>query len=146
MPPNFFSKILASSVTRSYGQLSSFIISEKTNDSVLKKYSDGWTDRRRDRQLDESDFLGCCPTNVKRPIIVFLRLISAKITNCVFMWTQYRRLSELCQTATMELCAKMFNRFYFHSILDIYQSSEYASAITAQAIPKFKRKVVNGSF
>ena len=32
------------SVTRYYGQLSSCIISEKTNDSILRKLSDGQTD------------------------------------------------------------------------------------------------------
>ena len=59
----FFSKILASSVTRYRGQLSSCTISEKTNDPVLRKLIDG----RTDRQTDESDFIGCCPTNVERP-------------------------------------------------------------------------------
>ena len=31
--------------------------------------TDRQTDRRTDRQTDESDFIGRCPTNVKRPII-----------------------------------------------------------------------------
>ena len=29
---------------------------------------DEQTDRLTDRQTDGSDFIGCCPTNVKRPI------------------------------------------------------------------------------
>ena len=42
----FFLKSLAPSVTRYYGQLSSYIIAEKTNDPILRKRSDGRTDRR----------------------------------------------------------------------------------------------------
>ena len=41
----FFLKNLASSVTRYYGQLSSCKTSEKTNDPILKKLSDGRTDK-----------------------------------------------------------------------------------------------------
>ena len=62
------------SVTRCHDQLSSCLISEKTNDPILAKFSDGWMDRRIDRQIDrqmdESDFIGRRPTNVERPIIV----------------------------------------------------------------------------
>ena len=64
----FLDKNLTSYVTRYYGQLSSCTISEKTNDPILKKFSDGRTDGRTDRQTDESDFIGNCPTNVERPI------------------------------------------------------------------------------
>ena len=39
-----FLKNLASSVTRFYGQLSPCTISEKTNDPILRKLSDRWTD------------------------------------------------------------------------------------------------------
>ena len=61
--PNFFLKSLAPLVTRYYGQLSSCTISEKTNDPILRKLSDGWTDRwTTDGQMDKSDFIGCCPT------------------------------------------------------------------------------------
>ena len=59
----FFFKNLAPSVTRYHGQPSLCSISEKTNDSILRKLSDG----RTDRQTDESDFIGRCPTNVERP-------------------------------------------------------------------------------
>ena len=73
---NFFFKILALSVTRYHGQLSSWTISEKTNDRILRKIcegrTDGQTDRRTDgqtdRRTDESDFIRRCPTNVDRPI------------------------------------------------------------------------------
>ena len=58
-PPNIFLKNLASSDTRYHSQLSSCTISEKTNDPILRKLSDGRT--------DESDFTGCCPTNVECP-------------------------------------------------------------------------------
>ena len=37
---------------------------EKTKDQILRKIIDGQTDRR----TDESDFIGCCPTNVECPI------------------------------------------------------------------------------
>ena len=57
----FFSKDLASSVTMYHGQLSSCIISVKTNDLILKKFRDGWMGRQTD-----SDFTGRRPTNVKR--------------------------------------------------------------------------------
>ena len=40
----FFFKNLASSVSRYHGQLSSCTISEKTNDPILRKISDGQTD------------------------------------------------------------------------------------------------------
>ena len=45
---NSFFKNLAPSVTRYYGQLSSCTISEKTNNPILRKLSDGQTDRQRD--------------------------------------------------------------------------------------------------
>ena len=48
----FFFKNLAPSVTRYYGQLSSCKISEKTNDPILRKFSDGWADRWTDRMID----------------------------------------------------------------------------------------------
>ena len=50
--------------TRYHVQLSSRTISEKSKDPILKKSSDGWTHR----ETEESDFIGCCPTNAKRPI------------------------------------------------------------------------------
>ena len=43
---NFFFKNLALPVTRYHGQLSSCAISENTNDPILRKFSDGQTDRR----------------------------------------------------------------------------------------------------
>ena len=49
----FFFKILAQSVTRYNGQLSSCTISEKTNNPILRKLvKDGWTDGQTDRQKD----------------------------------------------------------------------------------------------
>ena len=42
----FFFKNLASSVTRYDDQLSSYTISEKSNDSILRKFSDGRTEGR----------------------------------------------------------------------------------------------------
>ena len=56
----FFLKNLAQSVTRYHVQLSSCTISEKTNDPILRKVSDG--------QTDESDFIVHCRTNFERPI------------------------------------------------------------------------------
>ena len=41
----------------------------KTNDPILRKLSDGRTDRQTGGQTDESDFIGRCPTNVERPTI-----------------------------------------------------------------------------
>ena len=46
----FFFKNLASSVTRYHGHLSSCTISEKTNDPILSKLSEGRTDRWTDRR------------------------------------------------------------------------------------------------
>ena len=72
----FFLKNLASSVPRCHDQLSSCTISEKTNDPILRKFSDGqtdgqtsreinrWADGWTDKQTDESDFIGHCATNV----------------------------------------------------------------------------------
>ena len=61
----FFLKNLVSSVTRIHGQLSSCTISQKTNDPILRKCSDGQTDR----QTEESDLIEHCLTNVKHPIV-----------------------------------------------------------------------------
>ena len=61
---NFFFKNLASSVTRYHSQLSSCTIPEKTNDPILRKLSDRRKERQTDRQTNESDFTGRCPTNV----------------------------------------------------------------------------------
>ena len=47
---NFIFKNLALSVTRYNGQLLSCTISEKTNDPILRKFSDGETDRQIDRR------------------------------------------------------------------------------------------------
>ena len=71
---NFFFKNLASSVTRYQGNLSSCIRSEKTNDPILKKFMDGRTDGRTERQTDDSDFIGSCSTNVKHPKIAISRV------------------------------------------------------------------------
>ena len=42
---------------------------KKTNDPILKKFTDGGmdgrTDGHTDRQRDESDFIGCCPTDIE---------------------------------------------------------------------------------
>ena len=46
----FFPKNLALPVTRYHGQLSSFTISEKTNDLILRKFSDGRTEGQTDWQ------------------------------------------------------------------------------------------------
>ena len=43
----FISKNLALSITRYHGQLSC-TVSEKINDPILRKRSDGWTDGRKD--------------------------------------------------------------------------------------------------
>ena len=53
-------KNLVSSATQYHGQLSSCTISEKNNDPILRKISDG--------QMDHSDFTGHCGTNIKCPI------------------------------------------------------------------------------
>ena len=52
-PPNFFSLENPTPwVTRYHGQLSSCITSEKTNDPVLRKLSDGRRDGQTDRETD----------------------------------------------------------------------------------------------
>ena len=50
---NFFEKNLERSVTRYYGQLSSCTTSEKTNDPILRKLSDGRTDGQTDGQTTD---------------------------------------------------------------------------------------------
>ena len=47
-----FFNFLASSVTRYHGQLSSCKISKKTNDPILKKFTDGGMDGRTDGRTD----------------------------------------------------------------------------------------------
>ena len=39
---------------------------KKINDPILRKLSD--RDGKTDAQKDESDSIGCCPTNVERPL------------------------------------------------------------------------------
>ena len=56
--------VRSSSVTTYHGQLSVCTISERTNDPILIKCSDG----RTHGHTDELDFTGRCPTNAKRPI------------------------------------------------------------------------------
>ena len=51
-----FFKKLASSFTRYYGQVSLCMKSDKSKDSVLRKFSQERTDRQVDRNTDESDF------------------------------------------------------------------------------------------
>ena len=63
---NFF-KNLALSVTRYHSQLSSYTILWKTNNPILRKFNDRWTDGLTDRRTDESDFIGWCPTKVEGP-------------------------------------------------------------------------------
>ena len=65
----FFFENLAWSVTRYLGQLSSGTISEKSNDSILRKLSNGETDGETDGHMEESDFIGCCQTNVEQSVI-----------------------------------------------------------------------------
>ena len=86
----FFSKIWLRQPLEiiDHGQLSLCTIPENTNDPIVRKLSDGRTNRRTDKrkdertdgrmdgrmdgqmdvQTDESDFIGRCPTNVERPI------------------------------------------------------------------------------
>ena len=53
----------------------------------MRKSSDGWTDRdrwpdrhwRTDRQMEDSDFIGCCPTNVEHPKVKSIFHASEKI-------------------------------------------------------------------
>ena len=40
---------------------------KKTNDPILRKLSNGWTDRPTDRQTDQSNFIGHCSTNIQHP-------------------------------------------------------------------------------
>ena len=49
---NFFFKNLAFSVTRYHSQLSSCTISEKSNDPIKKKLSDGRTDRQTNKPME----------------------------------------------------------------------------------------------
>ena len=63
---------MALSVTGYHRQLSSCTISEKADDPILRKFSDGRTDRWTDRQKEESDFIGLCPINVE-PLTCFQR-------------------------------------------------------------------------
>ena len=70
----FFFKNLALSVTIYYDQLLSSTISEKINDPILRKRSDGRTDGQMDWQMEESDFVGRCPTNVERTKVFFFFL------------------------------------------------------------------------
>ena len=53
--PQFFFKISGLPVTRYHGQLILCTISEKTNDQILRKLSDGQMDGQTDRQTEESD-------------------------------------------------------------------------------------------
>ena len=62
-----FYKNLASPVSRYQGQLSSCTISEKSNNPILRKFSDGQTDGLKEGQTAEREIIGCCPMNVECP-------------------------------------------------------------------------------
>ena len=64
---DFFLKNLGSSVPRYHSQLSSCTKSEKTNDRILRKLSDGRTYGRTDGR--RVIFIERCPINVERPKI-----------------------------------------------------------------------------
>ena len=88
-PLNFFSKNLVLSVTRYHDQLSSWTISEKTNDPILRERSNG----RTDGQTDKSDFIERCPTNVGLSIRLqwFWKWgITTIRTNSIFYLRTYR--------------------------------------------------------
>ena len=53
--PKTFSQNLTLSDVRYHGQQSSCTISEKTDDSILRKLIDGWTDSWVDRQSDRQE-------------------------------------------------------------------------------------------
>ena len=80
--PTFFSKTLASSVTRYHGQLPC-AISEKTNYPISRKLSDVHTDRRTDRQTDKSDFIGML-SDYRRASNRMSKMISSKNAFNVF--------------------------------------------------------------
>ena len=80
----FFSKIwLRQSLeNHGHGQLSSCTILEKTNDPILKRFSDG----RRDERIGQTDrrtidSIGRCSTNVERPSRKFKIMSICKITS-----------------------------------------------------------------
>ena len=45
------------------------MIKTQENGPILRKFSDGQTDRQTDGQMDESDFIGCCQTSIECPIV-----------------------------------------------------------------------------
>ena len=102
----FFQKS-GSSVTRYHGQLSSCTISEKINDPVLRKLSDG----RTDEQTVESDFIGRCLTNVER-----LKIFREKTA------ILFKKSNLFGQTLFTYHPAKQFFRYhvYIFSSLDIW--------------------------
>ena len=63
---NSFFKNLASLFTNYYGKLLSCKISEKTNNPILRKLSDG----QMDRWMDKSDFTGHRLTKIELPTIL----------------------------------------------------------------------------
>ena len=80
----FFFTNLASSVTRYHGQISSCIISEKTNNPILRKLSRGRTDGRTDgRQW----FQKTLSTDVEHPTY---KIIAVLETRCIFSSTNFQ--------------------------------------------------------
>ena len=75
---NFFSKNLALSVTRYHSQLSLCTISEKTNDPILRKFSDGRIDRGTDRRMRviSQDVVHLTPSVQYKQIIISYELKS----------------------------------------------------------------------
>ena len=80
----FFFTNLASSVTRYHGQISSCIISEKTNTPILRKLSRGRTDGRTDgRQW----FQKTLSTDVEHPTY---KIIAVLETRCISSSTNFQ--------------------------------------------------------
>ena len=69
-----------------YLNLSSCTISEEINDPIFRKFSE--TDRQVDRQTDEKDFIGRCPTNFERSIKI--NIIKTKMIKTVLTTDQIR--------------------------------------------------------
>ena len=96
-----FFKILAFSVTRYHGQLSSFTILQKTSDPIFIKFSDGWTDRLMDRGADRL-------TRVISWYVVQLKLSVQNLNNACMIARKIRNCFMNSSTSTSETSKDIF--------------------------------------
>ena len=78
---------------------------------------DRWTDRhgQTERQTDESDITGCCPTNIERPVIDWKTIWKFCVT--IISGLHFDRASRISCEKYDEKC---YDHWYHSILLNVY--------------------------